>query len=94
MSIAQANAGIDIIGPSDMMDGRIAAIKAGLNDCGLGNKVSIYLACYETKLLSILIYKQNQILIMSLIIPNFCLNIENEINIFSKSYRNYINYGN
>jgi len=30
MALAQADAGADIIGPSDMMDGRIAAIRAGL----------------------------------------------------------------
>ncbi len=32
MSLAQAEAGVDIIGPSDMMDGRIAAIRAALED--------------------------------------------------------------
>ena len=73
ISVGFALAGADIVAPSDMMDGRIAAIKAGLNDCGLGNKVSIDRACYETKSLSILIYKQNQILIMSLISTGRCL---------------------
>jgi len=34
MAIAQAEAGIDIIGPSDMMDGRVEAIRDGLDDHG------------------------------------------------------------
>ncbi|MGC1503675.1 MAG: porphobilinogen synthase [Sulfitobacter sp.] len=34
MAMAQANAGADIIGPSDMMDGRIAAIRAALEGAG------------------------------------------------------------
>jgi len=34
-AINQAAAGIDIIAPSDMMDGRIAAIRAGLDGAGL-----------------------------------------------------------
>ena len=34
MAVAQAEAGADIIGPSDMMDGRIAAIRAALEDQG------------------------------------------------------------
>jgi len=34
-SVNQAKAGIDIIAPSDMMDGRIAAIRAGLDASGL-----------------------------------------------------------
>jgi porphobilinogen synthase len=34
MSVAQAQAGIDIIGPSDMMDGRIGAIRTALDDAG------------------------------------------------------------
>ena len=34
MSIAQANAGIDIIGPSDMMDGRIGYIREALDKSG------------------------------------------------------------
>ena len=41
ISVAFAQAGADIIAPSDMMDGRIAAIKDGLHKSGLGNKVSI-----------------------------------------------------
>ncbi|MCH2197479.1 MAG: porphobilinogen synthase [Flavobacteriales bacterium] len=34
MSLAQAQAGIDIIGPSDMMDGRVEAIRDALDDEG------------------------------------------------------------
>jgi porphobilinogen synthase len=34
-AINQARAGIDIIAPSDMMDGRIGAIRAGLDEAGL-----------------------------------------------------------
>ena len=33
-AVNQARAGADIIGPSDMMDGRIGAIRAGLDDAG------------------------------------------------------------
>ncbi len=34
MSVAQAQAGIDIIGPSDMMDGRVGAIREALDNQG------------------------------------------------------------
>jgi porphobilinogen synthase len=34
MSVAQADAGADILGPSDMMDGRIGAMRAGLEAAG------------------------------------------------------------
>ena len=34
MAVAQADAGADIIGPSDMMDGRIGAIRAALESAG------------------------------------------------------------
>ena len=34
MALAQADAGADILGPSDMMDGRIAAMRAGLEATG------------------------------------------------------------
>ena len=37
MAVEQARAGADIIGPSDMMDGRIGAIRAGLEVDGLRN---------------------------------------------------------
>jgi porphobilinogen synthase len=34
MSVAQAQAGIDIIGPSDMMDGRVGVIREALDNAG------------------------------------------------------------
>ena len=34
MALAQAEAGADILGPSDMMDGRIAALRTALEDAG------------------------------------------------------------
>ena len=34
MALAQADAGADILGPSDMMDGRIGAMRAALEDAG------------------------------------------------------------
>ncbi|MGB5258134.1 MAG: porphobilinogen synthase [Woeseiaceae bacterium] len=37
MAVAQAEAGADILGPSDMMDGRIGAMRAGLEDAGYVN---------------------------------------------------------
>ncbi len=37
MALAQAEAGADILGPSDMMDGRIGAMRAGLEDAGYVN---------------------------------------------------------
>ena len=37
MAVAQAEVGVDIIGPSDMMDGRIGAIRAGLEAAGHTN---------------------------------------------------------
>ena len=36
-----AKAGADIVAPSDMMDGRVGAIKKILADNGLGGKVSV-----------------------------------------------------
>ena len=36
-SVSLARAGIDIIAPSDMMDGRVAAIRKGLDEAGLTN---------------------------------------------------------
>ena len=36
-SVSLAQAGIDIIAPSDMMDGRVAAIRRALDDAGLTN---------------------------------------------------------
>lgn len=37
MAIAQANAGSDIVGPSDMMDGRVGAIRKSLDEAGHRN---------------------------------------------------------
>lgn len=34
MAVAQANAGFDLIGPSDMMDGRVKTIREALDDSG------------------------------------------------------------
>ena len=39
ISVAFAQAGADIVAPSDMMDGRIGAIKQRLYKSELGNKV-------------------------------------------------------
>jgi porphobilinogen synthase len=36
-AVSQAQAGMDIIAPSDMMDGRVAAIRKGLDDAGFIN---------------------------------------------------------
>jgi len=36
-AVSQVRAGIDIIAPSDMMDGRVAAIRKGLDDAGFVN---------------------------------------------------------
>lgn len=41
VSLAYARAGCHIVAPSDMMDGRIGAIKKALISNGLGNKVSV-----------------------------------------------------
>jgi len=37
MAIAQANAGIDIVGPSDMMDGRVGYLREALDENGFSN---------------------------------------------------------
>ena len=37
MALVQADCGADILGPSDMMDGRIGAIRSGLETAGHGN---------------------------------------------------------
>src|SRR5690606_28630945 len=34
MAVSHAEAGADIVAPSDMMDGRVATIRAGLDDAG------------------------------------------------------------
>ena len=36
-SVSQARSGVDIIAPSDMMDGRVAAIRKALDQAGLSN---------------------------------------------------------
>ncbi|KAK3602548.1 hypothetical protein CHS0354_003800 [Potamilus streckersoni] len=41
ISVSYAKAGCQIIAPSDMMDGRIGAIKKALKENGLGSKVSV-----------------------------------------------------
>ena len=49
MALAQAAAGADIIGPSDMMDGRIGAIRAGLESNGhSGVMILSYAAKYAS----------------------------------------------
>jgi porphobilinogen synthase len=48
-SLNQANAGADIIAPSDMMDGRIGAIRDALEDAGLVNvQIMSYAAKYAS----------------------------------------------
>ena len=49
MSIAQAQAGVDIIGPSDMMDGRIGYIREGLDEKGYSDtSIMSYTAKYAS----------------------------------------------
>lgn len=49
MSVAQAKAGADIIGPSDMMDGRVGAIRKGLDSEGFTNvSIMAYTAKYAS----------------------------------------------
>merc|ERR1719228_1275247 len=40
-ALAFARAGADIVAPSDMMDGRVLAIKSLLDQHGFGNKVAV-----------------------------------------------------
>jgi porphobilinogen synthase len=48
-SVNQADAGIDIIAPSDMMDGRIGAIRAGLDEAGhIHTRLMSYAAKYAS----------------------------------------------
>ncbi|WP_339107299.1 porphobilinogen synthase [Thioclava sp. GXIMD4216] len=51
MALAQAEAGADILGPSDMMDGRIAAMRKAIEDAGYGRDVSIL--SYSAKFASV-----------------------------------------
>lgn len=51
MSVAQARAGFDVIGPSDMMDGRVAAIrealdKEGFSDIGIMSYTAKYASAF------------------------------------------------
>lgn len=49
MSIAQADAGIDIIGPSDMMDGRVGVIREALDEHGFSEtSIMSYTAKYAS----------------------------------------------
>ncbi|MGM0478062.1 MAG: porphobilinogen synthase [Bacteroidota bacterium] len=49
MSVAQAQAGIDIIGPSDMMDGRVGYIREVLDENGYSNtSIMSYCAKYAS----------------------------------------------
>lgn len=49
MSLAQAQAGIDIIGPSDMMDGRVGYIRESLDDNGYSDiSIMSYAAKYAS----------------------------------------------
>jgi len=48
-AVRQANAGCDIIAPSDMMDGRVAAIRAALDEAGHANvQIMSYAAKYAS----------------------------------------------
>jgi len=46
MAVAQARAGADIVAPSDMMDGRVGAIRAALDEAGF-NQVGICAYCVK-----------------------------------------------
>lgn len=49
MAVAQAQAGIDIVGPSDMMDGRVGFIREALDDAGYhGVSIMSYTAKYAS----------------------------------------------
>lgn len=49
MAVAQADCGIDIIGPSDMMDGRVGYIREALDDAGHSNvSIMSYTAKYAS----------------------------------------------
>jgi porphobilinogen synthase len=52
VALAYARAGADCVAPSDMMDGRIKAIKRVLIDAGLGNRCT--LMSYSAKFASAL----------------------------------------
>lgn len=49
MAVAQAQAGFDIIGPSDMMDGRVESIRRAMDDAGYYNtSIMSYCAKYAS----------------------------------------------
>jgi len=49
MAVAQAQAGFDVIGPSDMMDGRIESIRRAMDDAGYYNtSIMSYCAKYAS----------------------------------------------
>jgi porphobilinogen synthase len=49
MAVAQAKAGFDILGPSDMMDGRVAYIREALDDAGFNETgIMSYTAKYAS----------------------------------------------
>jgi porphobilinogen synthase len=49
MAVAQAEAGADIVGPSDMMDGRVGAIREALDEYGFTNvSIMSYTAKYAS----------------------------------------------
>lgn len=49
MAVAQAECGVDIIGPSDMMDGRVGYIRDSLDDAGFSNvSIMSYTAKYAS----------------------------------------------
>lgn len=49
MAVLQAAAGFDILGPSDMMDGRVLAIREALDDAGFtGTSIMSYTAKYAS----------------------------------------------
>ena len=49
MAVAHAEAGADVVAPSDMMDGRVAAIRAALDDAGYtGTSILSYTAKYAS----------------------------------------------
>ena len=53
MALAQARAGVDMVAPSDMMDGRVSAIRKALDDHGFTNvSIHAYAAKYASSLYS------------------------------------------
>ncbi len=51
IAVAQAQAGADVVAPSGMMDGQVAAIRAGLDDAGLDDTAILaYSAKYASSL--------------------------------------------